>query len=248
MTESTLRRHFEVIDSTNSAAMQWALDQKSPAPHGAVVTADEQTAGRGRRGRDWVSPAGKGVYVSAIWRPQIEPGHIGQLTIVVALATALAMERISGVRAHTKWPNDVLVRGRKAGGVLCEADLGNGEVRCVVAGVGINLNFAEEDLPQRPVYPATSLLIETGNTFVIEAGRTTLIDSLQSEYSRYAAGEWNAQRGEFIARCATLGERVRVEGDEEFGVAIGIDNNGYLVVQNANGLKTVAAGDVVVVD
>jgi BirA family transcriptional regulator, biotin operon repressor / biotin---[acetyl-CoA-carboxylase] ligase len=248
MTESTPQRHFPTIDSTNEAAMQWARDSKVPAPHGAIVTADEQTAGRGRRGRDWVSPAGNGLYLSMIWRPQIELSQIGQLTIVVALATAQAAEEISGVKAHTKWPNDVLLRGRKVGGVLCEADLENTEVRCVVAGVGLNLNFEKNDLPERPVYPATSLAIETGKTFDIQHGRHVLIESMQQEYSRYANGEWNAQRGEFIARCATLGERVRVEGEVGFGVAVGIDGNGFLVVQNADGLKTVAAGDVVIVD
>ena len=248
MTESTLHRHFDTIDSTNEAAMQWARHSSAPAPHGAVVTADEQTAGRGRRGRDWVSPAGKGLYLSMVWRPQIEPSQIGQLTIIVALAAAQAIEKLSGIKAHTKWPNDVLVRGRKVGGVLCEADLENTEVRCVIAGVGLNLNFQKEDLPARPIYPATSLAIESGNTFHIEDGRVALAGALRQEYSRYATGDWNAQRGEFIARCATLGERVRVEGDKEFGVAVGIDTNGFLVVQNANGLKTVAAGDVVLAD
>jgi BirA family biotin operon repressor/biotin-[acetyl-CoA-carboxylase] ligase len=241
-----MHRHYDSIGSTNDAARAWASDASTPAPHGAVVSADEQTAGHGRRGRDWTSPRGKGVYLSIVWRPEIEVARVGQLTIVVALAAACAIEEISGCRAQTKWPNDVLLDGRKLGGILCEAQFENARVGFVIAGVGLNLNFVREDLPERPIFPATSLLIETGREYSVEAARETLIARLQHEYSRYDGGEWNAQRGEFIARCALLGQTVRVktEGTEYSGVAVGVDPDGLLVMQNSDGLRTIAAGDV----
>jgi BirA family biotin operon repressor/biotin-[acetyl-CoA-carboxylase] ligase len=241
-----MHRHYESIGSTNDVARAWASDASAPAPHGAVVSADEQTNGHGRRGRDWVSPRGKGVYLSMVWRPQIEIAQVGQLTILVALATARAVEELSALRAQTKWPNDVLIGGRKLGGVLCEAQLDGARLSFVIAGVGLNLNFAREDLPERPVYPATSLLLESGREYAVETARDVLIASLQREYARYTDGEWNAQRGEFIARCILLGQPIRVqdEGEEYSGVAVGVDSDGLLVVQNSEGLRTIAAGDV----
>ena len=245
-----MRRHFETLDSTNETAKQWARDASTLAPHGAVVTADEQTAGRGRRGRNWVSPKGTGVYLSIIWRPEIQTAQIGQLTIVVALAAARALEKISGLELQTKWPNDVLLNGKKIGGVLCEAELENGKVKFVIAGIGLNLNFETSELPVRPVFPATSLRIESGREFEIEAAREVLIRNLEREYTRYADGDWNAQRGEFIARCCILGEKVCVSNElhEYSGVAVGIDKTGMLVVQTESGLQTVAAGDVSISD
>jgi BirA family biotin operon repressor/biotin-[acetyl-CoA-carboxylase] ligase len=246
-----MHRHYESLGSTNDAARAWASDASTPAPHGAVVSADAQTDGHGRRGRDWASPRGKGVYLSLVWRPEMEVAHLGRLTILVALAAAQAVEKISGTRAQTKWPNDVLLEGRKLGGVLCEAQLDHSpnegtRPNFVIAGVGLNLNFAREDLPERPIFPATSLLIETGREYSTKDAREVLIAKLQSEYARYANGDWNAQRGEFIARCMLLGQPIRVQGEgtEYSGVAVGIDNDGFLVVQNGDGLRAIAAGDV----
>jgi BirA family biotin operon repressor/biotin-[acetyl-CoA-carboxylase] ligase len=246
MKPDAMRRHFETIDSTNEAAKQWACDANTPAPHGAVVTADEQTNGRGRRGRDWVSTQGKGIYLSVLWRPEIAVTQIGQLTIVVALAAARCIEEISSLRAQTKWPNDVLVNGKKIGGILCEAEIKNGRIEFVIAGVGLNINFDSDQLPPRPIFPATSLLLETGRTTEISLAREMLVKQLQQEYSRYADGQWNTQRGEFIERCVTLGKRVGVrnEGEEYSGVAVGVDKDGLLIVQTENGLREVVAGDV----
>jgi BirA family biotin operon repressor/biotin-[acetyl-CoA-carboxylase] ligase len=171
------------------------------------------------------------------------------MTILVALAAAQALEKISGLEAQTKWPNDVLLRGRKIGGVLCEAELANERVGFIVAGIGLNINFREEELPARSIFPATSLQIETGQEYSVEAARELLLRQLQQEYSRFAAGDWNAQRGEFIARCTLLGNPIEVQGERSkySGVAVGVDRHGFLVVQCADGLHTVAAGDVSIV-
>jgi len=243
---STLHRHFESIGSTNEEAKAWARNASTPAPHGAIVSAAEQTSGRGRRGRDWVSPAGKGVYLSIVWRPKIAPPQIGQLTIVTALAGARALKEISGLNIDTKWPNDLLYQRKKIGGILCEAEIRNGEIEFVVAGVGLNANFAPEDLPKRLVFPATSLLMATGKPFSTAALQSACIQALHAEYARYDSGNWSTQRAEFIRRCAIIGEHVfvRDEQQEYSGIATNIDNDGILIIQTATETRRVLSGDV----
>jgi len=244
---NALHRHFESIGSTNDEAKKWARDESTPAPHGAIVSAEEQTFGHGRRGRDWASPKGKGVYLSIVWRPKIAPTQIGQLTIVTALAASRALKEMSGLNIETKWPNDILFNRKKIGGILCEAEIKNGEIEFIVAGVGLNANFEQNDFPKRPVFPATSLLIETGKPVSIANLQAACIKTLQREYSLYEAGGWDSQRAEFIARCAIIGEHVwvRDEQQEYSGVATNIDDDGILMIQTATGTRRVLAGDVV---
>jgi BirA family biotin operon repressor/biotin-[acetyl-CoA-carboxylase] ligase len=239
-------RHHETVDSTNEAAKAWARDGSNPAPHNAVVTADAQTHGRGRHGREWVSPAGKGVYLSMVWRPKIEAHQVGRLTIVSALGAARALESIAAKSIETKWPNDLLLNRKKIGGLLCEAELKNEGVEFVVAGIGLNANFEKGDFPERPIFPATSLLLETGKSWPVEELRETCIASLRQEYSRYDAGHWPTQRAEFIARCAIIGEPVSISSGtlEYSGVAVGVDEDGILLVQTANETRRVVSGDV----
>ena len=241
-----MQRHFETIGSTNEEAKTWARDASTPAPHGAIVSAEKQTSGRGRRGRLWTSPAGKGVYLSIIWRPKIAPPQIGQLTIVTALAGARALKEISGLNIDLKWPNDLLYHRKKIGGILCEAEIKNGEIEFVVAGVGLNVNFAPEDLPERLVFPATSLLLATGKPFPIPALQSACIRALQAEYARYSSGSWSTQRAEFIRRCAIIGEHifVRDEQQEYSGIATNIDDDGILIIQTADETRRVLSGDV----
>lgn len=241
-----MQRHFESIGSTNDEAKAWARDTSAPAPNGAIVSADEQTSGRGRRGRDWVSPRGKGVYLSMVWRPKIAPAQIGQLTIVTALAAARALKEVSGLNIETKWPNDLLYQRKKIGGILCEAEIKNGDIEFVVAGVGLNANFEPDDLPERLVFPATSLLIETGKTVSVDELQAASINALHAEYARYISGEWGTQRAEFISRCAIIGEHVfvRDEVQEYSGMATNIDDDGILIIQDTTGTRRVLSGDV----
>lgn len=241
-----MQRHFETIDSTNDTARLWARDADAPAPHGAVVSADQQTAGRGRQGRAWVSPGGKGVYLSMVWRPKIAPHHIGQLTIITALGAARAIEGLGAPPVDTKWPNDLLLHRKKIGGILCEAEIKNGAVEFIVAGVGLNANFEHSDFPPRPVFPATSLLCETGRHWPVHELRTACIDALKTEFSRYQKGDWETQRAEFISRCAIIGEPVTVRDtvQEYSGIASGIDENGFLIVQTPTGNRCIISGDV----
>ena len=147
--------YLAVTDSTNRVAMEMA---ENGATHGTVVVADAQTAGRGRMGRRWVSPAGKNLYVSLLLRPPVPAVDAPQLALVAGVALADAVEAV-GVPAALKWPNDLYCRGRKAAGILAEMASGPDGVRHVVIGVGLNVNVEEEDFPTELRGAATSLRI-----------------------------------------------------------------------------------------
>ena len=132
------------VDSTNRRARQLAAEG---APHGTLVIADEQTAGRGRRGRGWISPAGEGVFMSLILRPQSHPSEVARLSMQTALAVALSIAQTTGLDARIKWPNDIVCGGRKVCGMLLEMNADEQAVHDVVAGIGINVHqtqFAPE--------------------------------------------------------------------------------------------------------
>lgn len=152
------------------------------APEGAVVVADEQTAGRGRLGRRWLAPAGTSLLCSIQLRPRVDPQRLPELTGVAARAVAEAIEAVAGLAAEIKEPNDLLIGGRKVAGVLAEAR----EER-VVLGIGINVNIPEPGLPRDVDLPATSLLVETGS----ETGRAELLvellDRLERRYDAWVS-------------------------------------------------------------
>src|SRR5690606_38975555 len=138
------------------------------------------------------------------------------------------------------------VHRRKIGGILCEAEFKNDAVEYVIAGVGLNANFEKSDFPERPIFPATSLLLETGRSWTVTELRDACAETLAAESSRYAEGRWQTQRAEFISRCAIIGETVCVSnGAQEYsGVAVGIDEDGILIVQTATETRRILSGDV----
>jgi BirA family biotin operon repressor/biotin-[acetyl-CoA-carboxylase] ligase len=236
-------RYYARTDSTNTRARELAA---AGAPGGTVVTAAEQTEGRGRQGRTWTAPAGKALLYSALVRP-LEPRHM-LLPLAVPLAVAEAAEALApGTEAGVKWPNDVLVGRRKLAGVLIEARPRDG---WAVVGVGLNLTIAEDEFPAELRATATSLAIEQPETTV----RTKSPTGLPSAYGDAGAalserlGRWlEAGEAEVLAawrgRDALLGREVAWEGGS--GVADGIDDRGYLVVVTASGERVaVGAGEV----
>jgi BirA family transcriptional regulator, biotin operon repressor / biotin---[acetyl-CoA-carboxylase] ligase len=162
------------VESTPSTQLLLAPE----APEGAVVVAGEQTAGRGRLGRRWLAPAGTSLLCSVQLAPRIDPQRLPELTGVAANAAAEAIEAVTGFAAEIKQPNDLLLRGRKVGGVLAEAR----EER-VVLGIGINVNIAESDLPTEIDVPATSLLVETGRETDRAELLVELLDRLERRYT-----------------------------------------------------------------
>jgi BirA family biotin operon repressor/biotin-[acetyl-CoA-carboxylase] ligase len=239
-------RHLEVTGSTNDEAQRWALEG---APHGAVVRADEQTQGRGRQGRDWCSPAGLGLYLSLILRPDIALAQVPQLTMLTALGAARTIESETNLPANVKWPNDIILRGRKIGGVLSEArprEENPQRVEYAIVGIGLNVNFAREDLPRDVKIAATSLYMETGHVRLLEDVISSLLRETETVYNEYSCGDWQELRAEFARRDILQGQTVRVEaaGETYRGEANGIDDDGTLLVRTSAGVRRVVAGDV----
>lgn len=152
------------------------------APEGAVAATDEQTAGRGRLGRDWVAPAGSSVLASIVLEPGVPTEQLAELSLVAGRACAAALAELAEVVPEVKWPNDVLIGGRKVAGILAEAREGR-----VVLGIGINVLQTEEELPARAQHPATSLLVETGRRVPRAELLAAVLDHLEREHDAWVA-------------------------------------------------------------
>jgi BirA family biotin operon repressor/biotin-[acetyl-CoA-carboxylase] ligase len=215
-----------VTDSTNRVALEMA---ESGAPHGTVVVADAQTAGRGRMGRRWVSPAGKNLYVSLLLRPSVPTVDAPVLALVAGVALADAVEAV-GVPAALKWPNDLYCGGRKAAGILAEMASDPDGVRHVVIGVGLNVNVVEDDFPPDLRGTATSLRICAGRAFRRVDVLARLLDAFGTRYAEFIGGGFASLRDGWDRRDFLRGRRVllRRQGGEGWGTADGLDTVGAL--------------------
>jgi BirA family biotin operon repressor/biotin-[acetyl-CoA-carboxylase] ligase len=210
------------------------------AADGTIVIADEQTGGRGRFGRAWVSPAGRNIYLTLVLRPTTE--RLRRLSIVAPLAVALAIEETTGLKPAIKWPNDVRFGELKVAGVLIENEFSGSELLWSLAGIGINVNFDPSAFPEIAGI-ATSLLRETGS----EWPRERLICALLNQFERFYADDSAGALGMWKARLDTLGREISVEfrGQVVEGVAEGVNDNGDLLVRRADGsIETIVAGEV----
>jgi BirA family biotin operon repressor/biotin-[acetyl-CoA-carboxylase] ligase len=170
-----LGRPYRFVERTASTQRLLGADD----PEGAVAVADEQTEGRGRLGRQWLAPAGTSLLVSVLLRPDVEPAQLPELSLVAGRACAEAIAETAGVETEVKFPNDVLVRGRKVAGILAEASEGR-----VVLGIGVNVNQAAGELPEART-PATSLLLETGREIDRAELLVVLLDRLERRYDEW---------------------------------------------------------------
>jgi len=232
------RQHFERTTSTNLIAHQWAIED---APHGAIVTASEQTAGVGRRGREWVSTPGKGIYLSIVLRPQ-KYFLPQQCTLLLAVAACRALEESADVCAQTKWPNDILLQGKKVGGILCSGEWRQDELAFIIAGIGLNINQTTGELPARPIYPATSLRQISGKEHDVE----DVLQKVLLEMNALEQENWAAIHDEFQQRCIFLGEVIGLREDNKkyFGIAQRIDEEGFLWLRTADGLRRFVNGEI----
>jgi len=230
---------FDTIGSTNDEAKRMARDS---APGGAVIWAGEQTAGRGRRGRTWTSPPGN-LYVSLLLRPGGSAAHAAQLGFVAALGLGDALHEAGGPALRCKWPNDLLLDGRKVAGILLESETTVGDtVDFVVIGSGVNL----VSKPENTEYPATSL-IESGIGSVTAA-------ALLSAYVRHFDGwlvRWREDgfapiRAAWLTRASDVGGdiRVRLERDTLFGRFLDLDEDGALLLDTAGTRRRITAGEI----
>ncbi len=233
---------FEEVGSTNDVARQLA---EEGAAHGEVVVAEAQSAGRGRRGRAWSSPPGRNLYASVVLRPELPPTRAPELTLLASVALCQAV-RQAGVSATIKWPNDVLVRGKKVAGVLTELGAELDQVQWIVLGFGVNVNAGPDDFPPEVREIATSLAIERGEAVPRALFAAATLTTLEEWLDRHAAEGFGPVRDAWRSMSDTLGREVRVTGagEEIVGLATDIDEGGALLVRTATGLRHVYAGDV----
>jgi len=233
------------LGSTNDEALSLAA---KGAPEGTLVAADRQTAGRGRLGRPWTSPPSVGLYASLLLRPPLGRGELTLLPLLAGVAVAEAIQQTADCEALLKWPNDVLIGGRKVAGILVEAEMSEDSRAVVVAGLGVNVSTAAGDLPPRVLYPATSLLIETGRRI----DRETLLDVWRTRfaaaYRQWLSGDATPLLDRWKALHAMQGRTIMVAGADGVtveGIGEGIDEQGALLLRTAAGTLTrVVAGDV----
>lgn len=235
------RRGFDAVDSTNRVAAEWAAEG---APHGALVVTDHQTAGQGRHGRAWTDTPGHNVLVSVVLRPSLRSDRLGLIALAGGLAIAEAAEAFTApVAPSLKWPNDVLLEGRKTAGVLAQSVPAARPV--VVLGMGTNVN--QTDFPPEVAHRATSLRLVAGQTVPRAAFLARLLVRLEAHLAALEQGDHTAFRGGVEARLSGLGAPVRVhgpDGEALEGTARGLAPDGGLRVETLQGVHTVHAGDV----
>ena len=235
--------HFFRTDSTNRVALELG---HAGEPEGAVVLAEEQTAGRGRGGRAWHSERATGIYVTLLLRPKLAPVQAPLLTMMAGLSAHSAVQALTGLEVDLKWPNDLLVRGRKLGGILTEMHAEPGQIRFVIVGIGLNVN--QEKFPGELANLATSLRAETGKPQSRMELLVRLLHEFESDYNRFLREgvATVVARFESVSSYAR-GKRVRVtNGTESYvGTTAGLGPEGLLQVERDGGqLMTVIAGDV----
>jgi BirA family biotin operon repressor/biotin-[acetyl-CoA-carboxylase] ligase len=235
--------HFFKTDSTNRVALELG---HAGEPEGAVVLAEEQTAGRGRAGHSWHSERATGIYATMLLRPRLSPVQAPLLTMMAGLSAHAAVQSVAGLSVDLKWPNDLLIQGKKVGGILTEMHAEPAQVRFVIVGIGINVN--QEKFPAELAASSTSLRLETGKTQSRLEVLVQFLRQFENDYkellSAGAAGV--VKRFEAVSSYAR-GKRVRVtNGNDTFtGVTDGLEDEGLLRVRRDDGkVSTVIAGEV----
>jgi BirA family biotin operon repressor/biotin-[acetyl-CoA-carboxylase] ligase len=233
---------FPEIASTNTLAMEMAAQG---AAEGTTVIAESQTGGKGRLGRKWISPKGN-LYLSVILRPNMPLHKAPLITLMGAVAVASAIRRTCGVQAVIKWPNDILIAGKKASGLLTEMSAEQDRIRHIVLGIGVDVNMDIDELPAEVREFATTLAAECGRKIDRLSLLRQLIRELDAWYQAFLAAEKDVL-AEWKALNVTIDNSVAVSGAGETfqGLAQGIDDEGRLIVRLDDGaIRTVAAGDV----
>jgi BirA family biotin operon repressor/biotin-[acetyl-CoA-carboxylase] ligase len=233
--------YYEKVDSTQAVAKALAAQG---AVEGTLVIAEEQSAGRGRLDRRWIAPSGTSLLFSLILRPQLEIARVAAVTMICGLGVRQAIRELTALPAQLKWPNDIVLHGRKVGGILAEAGTSEEHLEWVVVGIGLNVNLAVAVLPTE--FGATSLQHELGQTLSrVQLLRRTL-PGIEQRYAQLQAGQWPAH--EWSTALETLGQRVRLQTAEGAleGLAETVDDEGALWLRLDDGrLRQVWVGDLV---
>lgn len=239
---------FESTGSTNPDAKRFA---EEGAPHGTIVVADRQTAGRGRRGRTWSSPSGKSIYFTIVVRPAFAPDKASMITLVMALSVAQAIEEVTGLPAQIKWPNDIVVHKKKVCGILTEMSMTPemDEIQFVVAGVGVNTNHnGPEEFPEEIRETAASLKMESGEHIDRAGLLERILARFEENYDCFERiQDLSALREAYQAHLINMDTQVLVldPAGEYAGISRGISETGELIVERENGDRVlVYAGEV----
>lgn len=232
---------FDLVDSTNEVARALAEDG---AEHGTLVVAEAQRRGRGRRGRSWLSPPKANLYFSLVLRPELPIHRVHELTLLAAVAVAEVLQE-AGFEAAIKWPNDLMIRGRKVGGILTELTLEDDRVRFVVLGIGLNVNL--DPIPEEIARFATSLSLERGEPLPRAFLLAALLAGLETWLEKDVALGFEPVRQRWRELSSTLGRQVQIDDGPAAieGVAVDLAVDGALLVRDAAGVvHRVVAGDV----
>lgn len=231
----------EEVDSTNTEAKRQA---EAGAAHGTVVLAERQTQGKGRRGKSWGSPEGTGIWLSLLLRSSIAPDKASCLTLVAALAVSRAVEKVTGLKAEIKWPNDLVLNGKKICGILTEMSSELDFIHYVVTGIGINVNMADfpEELPH-----ATSLRIESGKEYLRAELAACVIWEFSACYEDFLEREsLEKLLSDYNGRLVNKGRQVQVlkEGRSIQGTALGVNAQGELLIEAGGKTEAILSGEV----
>ncbi len=238
-------RRICVLDSVDSTNNEVKRQAEAGAGQGLLVIGEQQTAGRGRRGRVWESPKGDGIFMSLLLKPDIAPVHASMLTLVMGMAVRDALETLGVPGVQIKWPNDIICSGRKVCGILTEMSAQVDYINYIVIGVGINVH--NRDFPEEVEHMATSVFLQTGKQIC----RAQLVAECMLQFERYYAvfsktEDLSGLLDEYQTYLVNCDRQVRVLDlkKDYTGVARGINANGELLVETEDGLRSVSAGEV----
>jgi len=237
-------RYRRRSESTNLEAKALAA---AGAAEGTLVIAEEQTAGRGRRGRSWFSPPGAGIYLSLILRPDIQPQEAPRFTLLAAAAAAAAIREATLLEVKIKWPNDLLAGGRKLGGMLTEIGMEMDRVEYMVIGLGVNVNLGREDFPPELREQATSIRAETGRAFPRLPLVRKILESVEETYAEYRQAGFAPILKRWQTYAEMRGRRIAVNslGQTFTGEVMDFDADGFLVLrEESRGPMRFFSGDV----
>lgn len=235
---------FGETDSTNARAKELAIQA---APEGTVVMANSQLSGRGRRGRSWFSPPLTGIYMSLVLRPHISPSEAQKLTLITAVGLAEAIETIAGLKTEIKWPNDIMIKGRKVAGILTEISTEMDFVHYIVIGIGVNVNTRSESFPEDIKERATSLYIESGRQYSRVALIRIILERFEDIYNTFKIGGFKRTLKEWMKRADIVGRTVEVNAMNTVykGEVTSIDQDGGLIVRDKRGnYHRIISGDI----
>ncbi|SEH80932.1 BirA family transcriptional regulator, biotin operon repressor / biotin-[acetyl-CoA-carboxylase] ligase [Halobacillus karajensis] len=226
--------HYDQVESTQEIVHQLAKQGK---PHGTVVIADEQVKGKGRMARNWDSPKGKGIWMSILLRPNLPPLQAPQLTLLAATVLAKLIAENSDLNPQIKWPNDLLINHKKVSGILTEMQAEQDTIQYIVLGMGMNVNQGEDEIPEKIRYKASSLKVEGGHDWNIQATIQHILRLFERAYDVFESQGFETIKKEWEHFGYKIGEEVTISTMKETWKAtlIGIEPDGALRARRRNG-------------